>query len=128
MHYAEAASVTLKKRGSSGTIVCPNDIVFYQCVTTNTTTLTWMSEEYIGSRVIIYVAGEHMPGDSSRIELSGMMTFVQLIRIDNITAGLFDLTSELRIEADPGITSATFTCVNNEGNMTSLHYNLSGEL
>ena len=69
-----------------------------------------------------------MPGDGSRIDLLGMINFAQLIRVDNNTAGRFDLTSELRIEADPEITSATFMCINGEGDMTSLHYNRSGEL
>ena len=131
MHYAETASVTLTKRVNSGTIVCPNDMLIYECVTTNTSALTWYSEEYIGpppSSLIRFSGQEHMLNEGMRKDFNGMMSFAQLTRRDNITAKRFNLTSVLRIEADPGTPNATFTCMNEEMENTSLNYSLSGEL
>ena len=125
VHAGESAVTLSSSLDSVNHIACPNETIYYECVTSGTS-LTWKS--IATNFTIQFIMNEDTPGMGKGIDDESLGRIVaQFLSIDQLESGLYTLNSTLRIDVPPGIFNTTISCFDEDENTKSLTYTLSGK-
>ena len=119
-----AQSLTTTLHG--GQPACRGSVVTFTCETRGSNVIVWISDTYIGSEQLGFVAATSSPGDT-RTSLSNPNTLATLTS-EYEDQGMTVLESTLRITALPDPQNASATCIHAvSGNTRTIYFQVIGE-
>ena len=109
---------------SEGMFVCPGDKIQFQCATTDSQTLGWLSDVYFGSDAALHFSYDS-PLDFSQ-EVSGIHHAI--LTSKSMENGRIDLTAMLSITVlDSRESSHSIICLNGDvGTHSTIYFHLAG--